>query len=99
MTLSLRCTPVRIVGVELLDSTLEFAEFLLAAARLAEVDVVVGAEVGVDHLAGWRRSRSAVPSAMIAPSAITTHPVADVVHHVHVVLDEEHRAPLVLAAP
>ena len=61
---------------------------------VAEVGVVVGAEVGVDdglvghHLIG---------AALGDDAALCHHhdPVGDVADHVHVVLDEQHRHPLV----
>ena len=66
---------------------------LLVEQRLA----LVGAEVGVDHR---RVGASLVGRALGDHPALGhhDHPVGDVVHHVHVVLDEQHGHPLVAQA-
>src|SRR3954471_7521004 len=68
---------------------------LALAAHGAEVGVVVGAEVGVDHR-GVAHDR--VRGALGDHPALRhdDDPVGDLAHNVHVVLDEEHGHPLLL---
>ena len=65
-----RSLDLRLVDLDL-GSSLEFLLDLLAPDIVAEIDVVVGAEIGVDHVAIPEIS-TAVPSAMMRPPAITT---------------------------